>query len=152
MNSSTIDILCTIRLNTIGSWVGGWALHETDFPWWSVRRIVLSAQLMMPLCLVNQSIPTITSIPWDGSTAKSAKNTTPLKRILTWEHLRWHRRSDPGVRVTKGISKDAVGMSCFSTKLVAMNEWDAPESKSTAAGVNSTKNSPSTTPGACCAS
>jgi hypothetical protein len=34
--------------------------------------------------------------------------------------LRWHRRSDPGVRVTKGISKDAVGMPCFSTKLVAM--------------------------------
>jgi hypothetical protein len=86
--------------------------------------------------------------------AKSAKNTTPLKRILTWELLRWHRRSDPGVQVTKGISKDAVGMPCFSTKLVAMNEWewDAPESKSTAAGVNSTRNSSSTTPGACWAS
>jgi hypothetical protein len=42
---------------------------------------------MIPLCLVNQSIPKITSIPWDGKTVKSAKNTTPLKRILTWEHL-----------------------------------------------------------------
>jgi hypothetical protein len=52
-----------------------------------VRRIVLSAQLMTPLCWVNQSIPKITSIPWDGSMAKSAKNTTPIKRILTWEHL-----------------------------------------------------------------
>jgi hypothetical protein len=29
--------------------------------------------------------------------------------------------------VTKGISNDAVGMPCFSTKLVAMKEWDAPE-------------------------
>jgi hypothetical protein len=57
------------------------------------------------LCLVNQSIPKITSIPWDGKTVKSAKNTTPLKRILTWEHLSWHIRSDPGVRVTKGISR-----------------------------------------------
>jgi hypothetical protein len=116
MNSSTTDILSAARLNTIGSWVGGRALHETDFPWWSVRRIALPAQLMMPLCLVNQSIPRITSIPWDGSTAKSTKNTTPLKIILSWEHLRWHRRSDPGVRVTKGISRDAVGMPCFSTK------------------------------------
>jgi hypothetical protein len=35
---------------------------------------------------------------------------------------------------------------------VAINEWDAPESKSTVAGVNSTRNSPSTTPGACWAS
>jgi hypothetical protein len=52
-----------------------------------VRRTVLLAQLMMPLCLVSQSIPKITSIPWDGKTVKSAKNTTPLKRILTWEHL-----------------------------------------------------------------
>jgi hypothetical protein len=111
--------------------------------------MVLSAQLMTQLCLVNQSIPKITSIPWDGRTAKSTKNTTPLKRILTWEHLRRHRRSDPGVQVTKGISRDAVGMPCFSTKLVAMNEWDAPESKSTAAGVNLTRNSPSTTLGTC---
>jgi hypothetical protein len=85
----------------------------------------------------------------NGSTTKSAKNTTPFKRILTWEHLRWHRRSDPGVRVAKGISKDAVGLPCFSTKLVVMKEWDAPESKSTTVGVNSTRNSPSTTPGAC---
>jgi hypothetical protein len=120
MNSSTTDMPYAARLNIIGSWFGGRALHETDFPWWSVRRIVLSAHLMMPLCWVNQSIPRITSIPWDGSMAKSAKNTTPLKIILTWEHLRWHRRSDPGVRVTKGISKDAVGMPCLSTKLVEM--------------------------------
>jgi hypothetical protein len=111
--------------------------------------MVLSVQLMMSLCLVNQSIPKITSIPWDGKTAKSATNTTPLKRILTWEHLRWHRRSDPGVRVTKAIYRDAVGMPCFSTKPVAMNEWDAHESKSTASGVNSTRNSPSTSLGAC---
>jgi hypothetical protein len=113
MNFSTTDIPSAARLNTIGSWVSGQALHETDFPLWSVRRIVLSVQLMMPLCLVNQSIPKITSILWDGSTAKSAKNTTPLKRILTWEHLRWHRRSDPRVRVTKGISRDAVECHAF---------------------------------------
>jgi hypothetical protein len=77
---------------------------------------------MMPLCLVNQSIPKITSIPWDGKTAKSSKNTTPLKRILTWEHLSWHKRSEPGVWVTKGIFRCVVGMPCFSTKLVAMKE------------------------------
>jgi hypothetical protein len=99
------------------------------------------------LCLVNQSIPKITSIPWDGKTVKSAKNTTPLKRILTWEHLSWHKRSDPGV--WKGISRWVEGMPCFSTKLVAINEWDAHESKSTVVGVNSTRNSPSTTLGAC---
>jgi hypothetical protein len=109
----------------------------------------LFAQLMMPLCLVHQSIPKITSIPWDGKTVKYAKNTTPLKRILTWEHLSWHRRSDPGVWVTKGISRGVEGMPCFSTKLVAIKEWDAPESKSTVAGENSTRNSPSTTTGAC---
>jgi hypothetical protein len=51
--------------------------------------------------------------------------------------------------VTKGISRWVEGMPCFSTKLVAIKEWDAPESKSTVAGVNSIRNSPSTTPGAC---
>jgi hypothetical protein len=106
----------------------------------------LSTQLMMPLCLVSQSIPRITSIHLDGKTVKSTRNTTPLKRILTWEHFSWHRRSDPGVRVTKGISRGVEGMPYFFTKLVAMKEWDAQESKSTVAGVNSTRNSPSTTP------
>jgi hypothetical protein len=43
-------------------------------------------------------------------------------------------------------------MPCFSTKLVAINEWDSPELKSTVAGVNSTRNSLSTTPRACWAS
>jgi hypothetical protein len=43
-------------------------------------------------------------------------------------------------------------MPCFSANLVAINEWDAHESKGTVAGVNSTRNSPSTTPGACWAS
>jgi hypothetical protein len=104
MNSSTTDMPSAGRLDTIGSYIDGRALQETDFPWWSVRRIVLSAQSIMPLCWVNQSIPRITSIPWDGSMAKSAKNTTPLKRILTWEHLRWQRRSDPRVWVTRGTS------------------------------------------------
>jgi hypothetical protein len=42
-----------------------------------VRRTVLFAQLMIPLCLVNQSIPKITSIPWDGKTVKSAKKNYP---------------------------------------------------------------------------
>jgi hypothetical protein len=65
---------------------------------------------------------------------KSARNTNPLKRILTWEHLSLHRRSDPGVRVTKGIARGVEGMPCFSTNLAAMKEWDAPESKSTVAG------------------
>jgi hypothetical protein len=111
--------------------------------------MILLAQLMMPLCLVSQSIPKITSIPWDGKTVKFAKNTNPLKRIMTWEHLSWHKRSDLGIRVTNGISRCVEGMPCFSTKLVAINEWDAPESKSTVAGVNLTRNSPSTTPGAC---
>jgi hypothetical protein len=32
---------------------------------------------------------------------------------------------------------------------VAIKEWDAPELKSTVAGVNLTRNSPSTTPRAC---
>jgi hypothetical protein len=36
--------------------------------------------------------------------------------------------------VTKGISRGVEGMPCFSTKLVAINECDAPESKSTVAG------------------
>jgi hypothetical protein len=71
---------------------------------------------------VNQSIPRITSILWDDSMAKSARNTTPLKRILTWEHLRWQRRSDPRVRVTRGTSNGVVGMPGFPTKLLVMKE------------------------------
>jgi hypothetical protein len=65
---------------------------------------------------------------------KSARNTTPLKRILTWEHLSLHRRSDPGVWVTKGIARGVEGMPCFSTNLAAIKEWDAPESKKHSSG------------------
>uniref|UniRef100_A0A0A9BLI1 Uncharacterized protein n=1 Tax=Arundo donax TaxID=35708 RepID=A0A0A9BLI1_ARUDO len=41
---------------------------------------------MLPCCFFNQSIPRITSNPLDFNTAKLARNSTPLIRILTRGH------------------------------------------------------------------
>ncbi|PUZ70000.1 hypothetical protein GQ55_2G182800 [Panicum hallii var. hallii] len=101
---------------------------------------------MRPLCRLNQSIPRITSIPPDLSTTKSARNSTPLKLILTHGQPNRQLMSPPGVRVNRGVFSSTVGILCFSTKLEDMNECDAPESNSTVARAELTRYSPSTTP------
>jgi hypothetical protein len=70
-------------LNTIGlnSLFRVWQITCT--PSGFVRCTTLSVQPMRLLCQLNQSIPRITSIPLDLSTTKSARNSTPLKLILT---------------------------------------------------------------------
>jgi hypothetical protein len=73
-------------LKTIMSGLCPRVWQVTCIPSGLVRCTTLSAQLMRPWCWLNQSIPRITSIPLDFSTTKSARNSTPLKMILTQEH------------------------------------------------------------------
>ena len=54
--------------------------------------------------------------------------------------------SPPRVRVNRGNFSSTVDILCFSTKLDDMNKCDAPESNSTVARTEPTRNSPSTTP------
>ncbi|PUZ66906.1 hypothetical protein GQ55_3G385100 [Panicum hallii var. hallii] len=121
-------------LNTIGSNLLSRVWQITCTPSGFVRCTTLSVQPMRPLCRLSQSIPRITSIPPDLSTTKSARNSTPLKLILT------------RVRVNRGVFSSTVGILCFSTKLEDINECDAPESNSTVARAELTRYSPSTTP------
>ncbi|PUZ44451.1 hypothetical protein GQ55_8G100300 [Panicum hallii var. hallii] len=133
-------------LKTIGSGPLPRVWQVTCTPSGLVRCTTLSAQLIRPLCKLSQSIPRITSIPLDLSTTGSARNSTPLKMILTREQPSRHLMSPPGVRVNRGVLSSTVGILCFSTKLEDTNECDAPESNNIVAKTELTKNSPSTTP------
>ena len=83
----TFSLIIASKLKTIGSTLDPQVWHFTLIPSWLTNDTSLIAQLIIPLCLVNQSIPRITSIPLDLITTKSAKKTTPLRMILTFEHL-----------------------------------------------------------------
>jgi hypothetical protein len=91
------------------------------------------AQLIIPLCLLSQSIPRITSIPFDSRTMRLAKNYTPLIRMLTLEQTCLACISPLGeLTIIRFFSMDR-GRLSFCTKLAATNESDAPESNKTIA-------------------
>jgi hypothetical protein len=58
-----------------------WIRHVAVNPWWLVTVTALSAQAMFSRCLVNQSIPSMTSIPLEARIIRLARNTTPLRFI-----------------------------------------------------------------------
>ena len=124
----------------------GW--HVTCFRLLLTKVTVRSPHDMVHLCLPNQSIPRITSIPSDWRTIRSARNSIPFIIILTRGQLKKHLILAPGECVIKGVFNKNVGILCLSTNFEAMKEWDAPESNKTFARVESTRNSPRTTSGA----
>jgi hypothetical protein len=108
----------------------GWMWQVTVSPRWLVTVTVLSAQAMFPRCLVNQSIPMITSIPWEFSTTRLVENVTPLRIIGMLITPKWHGMWPPGDLVGSGFFNVTVGISWVSTKYEEIKEWEAPESKS----------------------
>jgi hypothetical protein len=124
----------------------------TVFPRWFVTVTVLSAQVMFPQYLVSQSIPMITSIPWEFNTTRLVGNTTPHRLIGMLITPKWHGMWPPGDLVIRGRFKVTVGISWVSTKYEEMKEWEAPKSKNTVARKDWTRNSLSTTSGASSAS
>jgi hypothetical protein len=124
----------------------------TVFPQWFVTVTVLSAQAMFPRYLVSQSIPRITSIPWEFNTTWLVGNTTPLRLIGMLITPKWHGMWPPGDLVIRGLFKATVGISWVSMKYEEMKEWEDPKSKNIVARKDWTRNSPSTTPGASSAS
>jgi hypothetical protein len=114
----------------VGSGSLGLMWQVTVFPRWFVTVTVLSAQTIFPQYLVNQSIPRITSIPWEFSTTRLVGNTTPLRLIGMLITPKWHGMWPPGDLVIRDLFKATVGISWVYTKCEEMNEWEAPESKS----------------------
>jgi hypothetical protein len=108
--------LSTLRLWRVGSGRLDWMWQVMVIPRWLVTVMVLSAQAMVPWCLVNQSIPRITSIPWELSNTRLVGNTTPLRLIRMSITPKWHGMWPPGDLVRRGFFKATVGMSWVSTK------------------------------------
>jgi hypothetical protein len=75
----------------VGSGRFEWMQQVTVIPRWLVTVTVLLAQVMVPGCLVNHSIPRITSILWELSTTRLVGNTTPLRLIVMLITPKWQR-------------------------------------------------------------
>jgi hypothetical protein len=125
----------------------GWMWQVTVSPRWLVTVTVLSPQVMFPRCLVNQSIPRITSIPWEFSTTRLLGNATPLRIMGMLITPKWHGMWPPEDLVRSGFFNVTVGISWVSTKYEEIKEREAPESTSMVARKDWTRNSPSTTSG-----
>jgi hypothetical protein len=119
----------TFRLWMVGSGRLGLMWQVTVFHRWFMTVTVLFAQAMFSRYLVNQSIPRMTSIPWDFNTTRLVGNTTPLRLIGMLITPRWHWMWPPEDLVIRGRFKVTVGISWVSMKCEEMNEWEAPESK-----------------------
>ena len=89
----------------------------------------------------------MTSISIESKTTRSARNSTPLKRIFTRGHPKKHLMSPPGDWVIRGFFSKTVGMPCFAANFDDMNECDAPESNNTVAGAELIMKLPRTTSG-----
>src|SRR6266542_6022240 len=94
----------------------------------------------------------MTSISIESKTTRSAKHSTPLKRIFTRGHPNKHLMSPPGDCVKRGFFSKMVGMPCFATNFDDIKECDAQKSNNTVAGAELTKNLPRTTSGVSSAS
>jgi hypothetical protein len=95
--------ISTLRLWRVGSGRLDWMWQVTVIPRWLLTAMVLLAQAMVPRCLVNQSIPRITSIPRELSTTRLVGNTTPLRLIGMLITLKWHGIWPPGDLVSSGF-------------------------------------------------
>jgi hypothetical protein len=100
----------------VGSGRLDWMWQVMVFPRWLVTVIGLSAQVMVPRCLVNQSIPRITSIPWELGTTSLVGNTIPLRLIGMLITPKWHGMWPLGDLVRKCFFKATVGILWDSTK------------------------------------
>jgi hypothetical protein len=108
--------LSTLRLWRVGSGRLDCMWQVTVFPRWLVIVTVLSAQAMVPQCLVNQSTPRITSIQWEFSTTRLVGNTTTLRFIGMLITLKWHGMWPPGDLVRSDFFRATVDISWVSTK------------------------------------
>jgi hypothetical protein len=128
------------------------ATYSSSLPLLGVNLISFLAQSISPLCLLSQSIPSITSIPFHSRTMRLAKNSTPLIRMLTIEHTCLASISPLGeLTIIQFFSTDN-GRLYSHTKLATTNECDAPESNNTIALLSLTRIVPMITSGAAWAS
>ena len=106
------------RLYTCGTSQDFKGSTSTFFPMGCSRVTSRGEQEMTPLCLVNQSIPRITSIPSDFNTVRSAMKGIPWIIILTPLHSKIHLRSPRGELVTMGWLLMVMGREFCETNLV----------------------------------
>src|SRR3954468_17347628 len=112
-----------------------------------VSETVWLAQSITPLYLVIQSIPRMTSKPWEFNIIKLTGNLYfPNSMTRSW-HPEFTIISPPGELTFIGHPIVSTGSSFLSTNALDMNECDAPVSKSTHAGMELSLNLPATASG-----
>jgi hypothetical protein len=112
----------------------------------------LSELEMIPLRVVIQSIPSITSMLLEGNTIRFPKNLWSRMSTSTSLHSKVHHISPSGELVMIGVDRVVVGRESLFTNLEVIYDPVAPVSNRTKAVVPQTKNSPITTSGASAAS
>ena len=99
-----------------------------------VSKIDLLAQSMFPPYFDNQSIPSITSNPWDSKIIRSrGKTWLPMVKVIR-SHHRLAIYSAPGELTNKGVLRATVGNLNLSTNPLEIYECDAPVSKKNESG------------------
>jgi hypothetical protein len=106
------------------------------------------AHRIIPSHFPNQSIPSITSIPLDVRTTRSASKSIPLILRLICGHTYADFISPFGELTKKCVFIERIGIPCFATNYSVMNECDAPESNNIVADTKLTGTVSSTIPGA----
>jgi hypothetical protein len=72
--------------------------------------------------LLNQSMPSMMSIPWEFRRMRFDGKSTPLIVMLTAEHICFVLISPPGELTSIVCFMVAIGRLCFTTKLDDINE------------------------------
>src|SRR3954471_121055 len=110
-----------------------------------VSATVRLAQSNTPSYLAIQSIPKITSSPWESRIIKLTGNLCFPNSITRSRHPRLTIISPPGELTLIGHPMFSVGNPFLSANALDMNECDAPVSKRTSAGIELSLNLPATT-------
>src|SRR3954469_14023651 len=109
-----------------------------------VSVTVRLAQSSTPSYLVIQSMPKITSSPWESRIIRLTGNLCFPNSITRSRHPRLTIISPPGELTFIGHPMFSVGNTFLSTNAFDMNECDAPVSKRTSAGIELSLNLPAT--------
>ena len=98
-------------------------------PFWVVSKIDLLAHSIFPSYFDNQSMPNITSNPFDSKIIRSdGKTWLPMVKGI-WSHHRLAIYSAPGKVINMGDLRAWVDSLYLSTNPLDMYECDAPVSK-----------------------
>jgi hypothetical protein len=126
----------------------GFASYTSSFLSYVVSLTDFLVQSMSTLCLLSQSIPSITPIPLESRMTRFAMKSTPLILMLSLGHTCLAGMSPTGVLTTIQYLSRGTDRLYFATYSAEMNECDAPKSNNMTVVLELTRNVPRTTSGA----